>query len=355
MKKILIAVSMVAIAGCQTSGKVPQTAAPSVSSGNSQTVNSSSYQPGDRKEYLFKEKSPTLQKYPIRMFCSAPDQDACFKGIDYQKYVGKKFYYTSEQPVQSGGFDGRGFYKLRIETGEVLYHYRKQELSAVHDMDIVALKEKEAADAFKKEPVVKGASTMLTGIRRSSEKYGRTYDLSNGGTISETQLDALRKLSNKFGDNKASIADQLVNFRVTYDKMEDRFFVQPFPYEIEDTYVIGYIGFREDRGPWLRAKFHYEAEDWLFVDQILLVADDYRLESENVGFQRDHSSGTIWEWMDVSATDGKYYEALSAIANADEATIRFNGRQYYSDFDIPEKQQQLTKDILILFQDMKGE
>jgi hypothetical protein len=87
----------------------------------------------------------------------------------------------------------------------------------------------------------------------------------------------------------------------------------------------------------------------------LLVADDYRLESENAGFQRDHSSGTIWEWMDVSATDGKYYEALSAIANADEATIRFSGRQYYSDFDIPEKQQRLTKDILILFQDMKGE
>lgn len=354
MKKILVAVTLVAIAGCQTLGNVSQTASPSTSSGNPQTLDSSSYQPGDRKEYLFKEKSPALQKYPIRMFCSTPDQDACFKGIDYQNYVGKKFYYTSEQPVQSGGFGGRGFYELRIETGEVLFHYRKPDLSAVHDMDIVALKEKEAADAFKKEPVVEGASTMLTGIRRSSEKYGRTYDLSNGETISESQLDALRKLSKKFGDNKASIADHLVNFRVTYDKMEDRFFVQPFPYEIEDTYVIGYIGFKEERGPWLRAKFHYEAEDWLFVDQILLVADDYRLESGNAKFQRDHSSGTIWEWIDVSATDGQYYEALSAIANADEATIRFSGRQYYSDFDIPEKQQRLIKDILILFQDMKG-
>jgi hypothetical protein len=354
MKKMLLAVFLIAIAGCQTPGKVPQTTAPSVSSGSSQAADSSSYQPGDRKEYLFKEKSSSLQKYPIRMFCRTPDQDACFKGISYQDYVGKKFYYTSEQPVKSGGFDGRGFYKVQMGTGEVLYHYRKKELSSVHDMDIVALKEKEAADGFKKEPIVEGSSTMLTGIRRSSEKYGRTYDLSNGGTISETQLDALRKLSGKFGNDKAAIADQLINFRVTYDKMEDRFFVQPFPYEIKDTYVIGYIGYKEDSGPWLRAKIHYEADDWLFVDQILLVADNYRLETKEAEFQRDHSSGTIWEWIDVPATNGKYYEALSAIANADEATIRFNGRQYYNDFDIPEKQQQLTKDILKSFHDMKG-
>ena len=355
MKKVLLAVFLVGIAGCQTSGGLTQATTHSVSSGSSQALGSSSYIPGERKEYLFKEKPPSLQKYPIRMFCRTPDDDACFKGINYQGFVGKKFYYTSGEPERSGGFGGRGFYKLRTETGEVLYHYRKQELSSVHDMDIVALNEKEAADAFKEESIVEGASTMLTEIRRSSEQYGRTYDLSNGGTISETQLDALRELSGKFGLDTAKIADQLVNFRVTYDKMEDRFFVQPFPYEIRDTYVIAYIGYKKDRGPWLRAKIHYEADSWLFIDQVLLVADNYRLETEEVEFQRDHSSGTIWEWMDVSAGDGKFYEALTAIASADEATIRFNGRQYYSDFDIPEKQKQLIKNILDLFQNMKGE
>lgn len=354
MKIILIALSLVAVAGCQSPGRDSQASSPTISTDISRVDNSSNYQPDDQKEYLFKKKPEDLQEYPIRMFCSTPDREACFNGIDYQNYVGKKFYYISDQPVKPGGFAARDFYKLRTETGEELYHYRKQELSAIHDMDIVALNEKEAAEKFKKEPIVKGASTMLTGIRRSSEKYGRTYDLSNGGTISETQLDALRKLSNKFSYNTALIADQLVNFRVTYDKMEDRYFVKPKPYDIRGKHVTGYILFTEKNEASLRSEFYYKADDWLFIYGILLVADNYRLETKNNEFQRDHSAGTIWEWKDVPASNGKYHEALSAIAHADEATIRFKGRQYYSDFDIPKKQQQIIRDILALFQDMKG-
>ena len=268
MRKALLPLLFLGITGCQSIGEPTKTTQSSVIATSSQAADSSSYQPGEEKEYMFKEKPLSLQKYPIQMFCRTPKENPCLAGLNYKNYVGKKFYYTSEEPFVSDGFSGYGYYELMVETGETLYHYRKQKVSGVHDMDIIALKEKEAAQSFQEEPIVEGSSVMLTGIRRSSEQYGRTYDLSNGGTISESELSDLRKLSVKFGDKKARIADQLVNFHVTYDKMEDRFFIQPFPYEIRDTHVIGYIGYKDDSGAWLRAKALYKADNWLFIDKL---------------------------------------------------------------------------------------
>lgn len=354
MRKVILLLAFLGIAGCQTTQGPTKTATESIISNRSPALISSRYQPGKRKEYVFKEISPSLQKYPIRQFCKTPQKEACFAGVSYQQYVGKKFYYTSEEPVKRGGFGGYGLYEVMLETGETLYHYRKEELGSAHETYIAALTEVEAAQSFQEEPIVDGSSITLTKIKRSSGKYGRTYGLNTGGTISESQLNAIRKLSAEFGNKKAQIADQLIDFQIKYDKIEDRFLIRPFPYEIPDTYLTGYIIYKNNDGPKLRLKARYKANDWLFINKITIVADDFRLENNQVRFERDHTGGTIWEWMDVSATKGTFYNALVAIANASSATIRFYGAQYYKDFDIPEKQRKITSNMLELFENLKG-
>lgn len=352
MKKAILPLIFLGLMGCQTTKGPISAIEPMTTESNLKSVNASNYQPGGRKEYVFKEKKPSFQKYPITNFCRIPEKDSCFSGINYSDYVGKKFYYTSDEPIKYGGIGGFYIYELRVNTGETLYHYRKKELGAIDDTHVIALNDIKAAQSFKEEPIVEGSSIFLTNIKDSSIKFGHIFGLSNGGTITENQLSALRKLSDKFGEKKTQIANLLINFQVNYDKMEDRFFIQPFPYETSGTYIIGYIGYEDEKGPWLRAKALYRSDDWLFINRALIVADDFRLDTNQVKFERDHSSGAIWEWMDVPATKGKFYDALVAISKASSATIRFNGNQYYKDFDIPKNQKKLIADVLSLFKIM---
>ena len=83
----------------------------------------------------------------------------------------------------------------------------------------------------------------------------------------------------------------------------------------------------------LRLKIQYVAKDWLFIRQFTIKADDqtFILRPANTGvIERDNAGGKIWEWYDQPVRDPEM-TMLTAVANAKNVVVRFEGTQYQKD------------------------
>jgi uncharacterized membrane-anchored protein YhcB (DUF1043 family) len=111
------------------------------------------------------------------------------------------------------------------------------------------------------------------------------------------------------------------------------------------TYMSLYFGTangKADQYP-LRMKLNYYSGDWLFVQGVTIKADDKIFTLNGLDFQRDNGGGHIWEWSDTAVSD---QAMLEKIINAKRVVIRFDGRQYYNDFVVPESQKEAMRDIV---------
>lgn len=113
-----------------------------------------------------------------------------------------------------------------------------------------------------------------------------------------------------------------------------------------------YIGKRGSEAPWLRLRIQYYAEDWLFIESFIVVADGRRFERNGVGFERDNDS-KIWEWYDESLSQSDL-TMIRAVVNSKEAVIRFNGRQYRNDKTITAAQKAALQNVLDAFKALGG-
>lgn len=88
-----------------------------------------------------------------------------------------------------------------------------------------------------------------------------------------------------------------------------------------------------------RMAITYVADDWLFVRSLTVRTDSalYELQPDQYGpnaIERDNGDGKIWEWWDVSAD--AHRAMLSDIAKSAKVVVRFNGKQYHKDWQVPE-------------------
>lgn len=114
-----------------------------------------------------------------------------------------------------------------------------------------------------------------------------------------------------------------------------------------------YIGKRGAVGrPWLRMKVQYASSDWLFVKRVTAWHDGIKEPLISGNFERDNNS-TIWEWMDVSPDD--YQVAiLRSLANAEEAILRFEGRQYRKDVNLSAGDKKAIREVLRAYEVMQS-
>lgn len=120
-----------------------------------------------------------------------------------------------------------------------------------------------------------------------------------------------------------------------------------------DTHMSLYFGTKDGSaaGYPLRMKFHYFADDWLFIGSVTIKADDQIYTLESMDFERDNGSGSIWEWSDSPVDD---MAMLGKIVAAKKVVIRFDGRQYYNDFVLPEAQKTAMKEVMLAWQRYGG-
>jgi len=113
-----------------------------------------------------------------------------------------------------------------------------------------------------------------------------------------------------------------------------------------------YIGQRPAGEPWLRLRVQYNADDWLFIESFVVVADGRRFEHDPAHFERDNDS-EIWEWYDELASS-QDIEMVKAIIAAKSAVIRFNGRQYRKDRTITRTERAALQNVLDAYRTLGG-
>jgi len=105
-----------------------------------------------------------------------------------------------------------------------------------------------------------------------------------------------------------------------------------------------YIG--ERRGfHWLRLRVQYAASDWLFIDSYFISVDGTKYRPSSMDWERDNGGGKIWEWSDTTPSDSDLRMTRAIIASKN-ATIRFQGSQYYKDRVIPKQEKQALQRVL---------
>ena len=150
----------------------------------------------------------------------------------------------------------------------------------------------------------------------------------------------------------------LSNMRKTEDKVEK---ITYYEHSREPVYadsrcfVLPYLEQRGDQ-VWLRIKYWYTDDDWLFWSSLTIVADEERFERSFSYFNvtRDNEDGMIWEYVDVRAGD-RDIAMLDAIADSEETIVRFNGQQYYDDFTVPGADKKAIRDVLAAYEYLKAQ
>lgn len=118
------------------------------------------------------------------------------------------------------------------------------------------------------------------------------------------------------------------------------------------SYALPYIG-TSSGFTWLRLKYLYTGDSWIFFKSITISVDGKRYEAEFSYWDVERDNNTdVWEWVDVSATDADI-EMLKAIANSKETIVRFRGDQYHYDLVVSQSDKNGIKDVLAAYEAMK--
>jgi len=120
------------------------------------------------------------------------------------------------------------------------------------------------------------------------------------------------------------------------------------------TYVTLYFGdFKASGlGP-LRLKAQYQSDDWLFVVNMVVKADEQVFPLKLGEWKRDNSSGAIWEWADVEV-DADLLKVLRAMLAAKKVTVRFNGDKYYRDHVLTTSERSSMNAVITAYANLGG-
>jgi len=150
---------------------------------------------------------------------------------------------------------------------------------------------------------------------------------------------------------KGKAEKDLKSFKKKEDEFEgNTFYRDPrTPYYTNVNFIYPYIG-QKGSSYWLRLKFQYAADDWLFINKGILLVDGEKFIITG-NWKTDHNSG-IWEWLDISVRDTERL-ILEKIANSESAKIRYVGRQYHNDRTITKKEKSIIKKTLEIYDNLK--
>lgn len=196
--------------------------------------------------------------------------------------------------------------------------------------------------------------TLLNKHPSSNEaKDAKTYiDRANLELKKLKELEASKR-EREEQEKKARIANATKRMSKKYDELEGiTWYTDSSTHAFHTSFHL-YFGQRKSDTPWLRLKIRYYADDWLFIDSFFVVADGQRFEKPLAKFERDHGSGSIWEWYDenVSVSD---MAMIKAIIRSKKATIRFTGNQYHKDHVITAQEKKSLQNVIDAFEALGG-
>ena len=202
------------------------------------------------------------------------------------------------------------------------------------------------------------AKQTLTGLVERYPESGQAQSAKSMLADVNTKIEAAEKAARlekakAEEEKRRAIARLDANLRKRTDEIKGITWVSHKTEPVLANYMSLYFGTKEGSAsnyP-LRMKFNYYSDDWLFVKSVTIKADDQVFSLGDMDFERDNGSGSIWEWSDSKVSD---FEMLSKILSAKKVVIRYDGRQYYHDFVLPESQKSAMRDVLLAWERYGG-
>lgn len=203
------------------------------------------------------------------------------------------------------------------------------------------------------------AKDTITEIR---EKYDAASDAVKAEVSNYSTFEAAEKKYTELAEARtAELCKEgeaaMANMRVKEDKVQKMTFYTPnhFPQYIDQrTYALCYVGTKND-STWVRIVYDYCGEDWIFWEKLTFLIDDvqYYRYYDHFDILRENNNGKVWECIDFTA-DEEDIELFEAIANSEEAIIRFEGDHAY-DLTVSQEDKAAIKDALAVYEYLRNQ
>ncbi len=314
-------------------------------------IDLSVYDPDNKEEFAFSKMDKRIQQYGYKLHGDGPN----FKKIKlpYEKYVGMRGYIYSDKPISTFLYN---YYPVILENGQRFYLESDKNKVKFKGSFLISYKKykkrlsverkiNEEIQSFKPEPLIPKSKIILTGIEYY---YGtKRYILSNGNKLNDYELKYIREISGRFY-NKKAIAECLLNTDISYDKVENNYFVSPkIPF---DKYARGevemYLGLN-GKDTWLKFKTQYRGKSWIFANSFKVAADNYRWQSPKYKFKREYILNSCYETAHITVNT-KIMEALIYLSKSKSSIIRFQGKNDI-DLYLNDLQKKSIKDITMIY------
>lgn len=247
----------------------------------------------------------------------ADKEDAAKLRLEVNRLQGEVTVLRTELEAERNGPD-RLLAKAKSEISQTNLALAKQTLT-----DLIA--------RYPETQQAQGAKSLLSDVNSKIEAVEKAKQL-EAAKAAEEQRQTLARLD--------------VNLRKNTDEIKGVTWISHKSEPVLDNFMSLYFGTKNGSASAhpLRMKFNYYADSWLFVQGVTIKADDQVFNLDKMDFERDNGSGSIWEWSDSKVED---MAMLNKIIAAKKVVIRYDGRQYYHDFVLPEAQKNAMKEILL--------
>lgn len=191
---------------------------------------------------------------------------------------------------------------------------------------------------------------VLTKLRPENGEYAAKQKEYLEKLRAEQKAEAERAEAKK----KQRVSSILSKYRKEIDKFNNAsFYTHPNSprYNNSRSTVFLYIG--ESSGRYfLRMKTQYAAENWLFVESVQGYANGTTFLLTSGNFERDNHS-SIWEWRDEAPSNAQL-DRLSQLANASDATLRYEGSTYRKDVQLSAGDRKALREVIADYNELNN-
>ncbi|MDD5679930.1 MAG: cell division protein FtsQ/DivIB [Candidatus Omnitrophica bacterium] len=145
---------------------------------------------------------------------------------------------------------------------------------------------------------------------------------------------------------RAETQNPLEDLRIDQDEIDDITW-----YSLKNShmkYMTLSIAKRDIGKPWLRLYFHYRGNLWIFVNSIIIKADDKMFELRASDVDREPVSDYIKESVSFYV-DKKEYEIIKAVISSKRTILRFVGENVSKDGVVDDETKALLQKMLDAF------
>ena len=202
----------------------------------------------------------------------------------------------------------------------------------------------------------KNNKKQIIELLTKSSKIGITYKdnyyyyLTNDRKISHTKLKNIRYLAEKMNITNDDLLEMILKYEVRLDKVDNRIIIEKEPLYNNDYVVTAKIVINNSSVN-LYHTVNYRSQDWLFIKSYKIAIDDKRIYKQ-ADFNREVLRGEILEWYRYKSTENNL-KLIEDIANSNESSIKFYGKDFYNIKDISNYGKKTLNDIIYIYKSLK--